>query len=139
MRTSASRFEPSPWSPCGSDQTRSRNRRRATIVVLPATYDLMTAAGLDPTAVSDAQLSLYADFCYEFDHSRRVTKETVQSGSRTFSFSYAQSNNAQGYNSWATKTVETLPDGNQNILYCNYAGQSMLKVFQSGASQWCQY
>src|SRR6185437_382569 len=32
--------------------------------------------------------------------------------------------------SWATKTVETLPDGNQNIIYSNYASQTMLSVFQ---------
>ena len=50
-----------------------------------------------------------------------------------------QSSNANGYNSWATKTTETLPDGSQNIVYSNYAGQTMLFVLQSGGSQWCDF
>ena len=98
-------------------------------VLQPTMYDQMAAAGLDPTTASDFQLSMYADFYFEYDGQRRCTKETVKAGSQTFTFAYSQSTNPQGYNSWATKTVETLPDGNQNILYCNYAGQTMLNIF----------
>jgi len=60
-----------------------------------------------------------------------------EGAARSFQFAFEQSSNANGYNSWATKTTETLPDGSQNIVYSNYAGQPMLKVLQSGDDQWC--
>jgi len=68
-----------------------------------------------------------------------VTKEIVQGGSRTFTFSYSESGNTDGYNSWKTKTVETLPGGTQNIVYSNYAGQTMLHVFQDGDDEWLEF
>ena len=88
---------------------------------------------------SDFQVSQYADFYFEYDSARRVTKEIVQGGSRTFTFSYSESANADGYNSWKTKTVETLPGGTQNIVYSNYAGQTMLHVFKDGADEWLEF
>src|SRR5439155_11831493 len=39
-------------------------------------------------------------------------------------------------NVWSYKTIETLPDGNTNTAYANFAGEVMLKVFQSGSSTW---
>ena len=68
-----------------------------------------------------------------------MTKEIVQGGSRTFTFSYSESANTDGYNSWKTKTVETLPGGAQNIVYANYAGQTMLRVFQDGDDEWLEF
>ena len=109
--------------------------RLLKFVLQPTMYDQMVAAGFNPLTVSDAQLSLYADFYFEYDQQRRCTLETVMAGSQTFTFAYFQSNNPPDYNSWATKTIETLPDGNQNIVYCNYAGQTMLSVFYSPPSQ----
>lgn len=49
-------------------------------------------------------------------------------GQGTFTYTYADSANSPGVNSWATKTVETQPDGNQTTYYLNYLGQVMLKV-----------
>ncbi len=40
-----------------------------------------------------------------------------------------------GFNPWATKTVETLPGGTQNVTYANYAGQVMLSVKIPGAGR----
>jgi YD repeat-containing protein len=40
------------------------------------------------------------------------------------------------YNFWATRTVETLPDGSTNTVYANFAGETMLNVFQSGSQKW---
>ncbi|MBI3861131.1 MAG: hypothetical protein HY290_04465, partial [Planctomycetia bacterium] len=124
-------------------------------VLLPAMYDQMVADGFNPLSASNAQLSLYADFYYEYDTNGRVVRETVKAGSQTFAFSSVQSAFSDGYNNWSTKTTETLPDGNQNIVYTNYAGLTMLKVFQatatssssssgssssgSTANQWCTY
>lgn len=108
-------------------------------VVNPAAYDRLVADGHDPLTVSDATLLQYADFYFEYDNQRRVTKETIMSGSQTFQFAYEASGFSDDYNHWARKTTETLPDGNQNIVYLNYAGQTMLKVFQSGADQWIEF
>ena len=36
-------------------------------------------------------------------------------------------------------TDQTLPDGNQNIVYSNFAGQTMLLAFKSGSDEWCEF
>ncbi len=93
----------------------------------------------DPLTATDAQVAQYADFYYEFDEQRRVTKEMIQGGSRTFTFSYEESSFDDDYNAWKTKTTETLPDGSQNIVYCNYASQPMLKILKSGDDEWYEF
>ncbi|HUG92211.1 MAG TPA: hypothetical protein VML55_15325, partial [Planctomycetaceae bacterium] len=111
-------------------------------VLNPASYARMAADGLDPLTASEAQVALYADFYYEYDSSRRVTKEMIEGGSRTYLFAYAQSTFSDGYNRWKTKSTETLPDGSQNIVYSNFAGQPMLKVFQAaapGTGEWIEF
>lgn len=85
----------------------------------------------DPLTASDILVAQYADFYFEYDNQNRVILERIQGGSQTFSFEYELSANADGYNSWKTKTTETLPDGNQKIVFSNFAGQPMLSVFQS--------
>jgi hypothetical protein len=47
----------------------------------PASYARMVADGFTPETSSDAQLALYADYYFEYDNQRRVTKETIRSGS----------------------------------------------------------
>jgi RHS repeat-associated protein len=108
-------------------------------VVLPASYDSLTAAVGNPLTATDAQVAPYADQYYAYDSSGRVVTSTIDGGELTYQFAYAQSTNAQGYNSWAYKTVETRPDGSQYLVYSNYAGQTMLTVLQSGALQWCNF
>lgn len=93
----------------------------------------------NPLTATDAQVAQYADFYFEFDSQRRVTKEMIQGGSRTFTFSYEESSFDDDYNAWKTKTTETLPDGSQNILYCNYASQPMLKILKSGDDEWYEF
>jgi RHS repeat-associated protein len=111
----------------------------------PQSYARLAAAVGNPLTATDAQVAPYADDYLEYEPTtRRVTKAVVQGsgcsscagGQGTFTYSYTSSSNPSGYNSWATKTVETLPDGNQNIVYTNYAAEVMLKVFQSGSQQW---
>ena len=140
-----------PWFLTGSSSSSSSSSSSNTgatvnplnhlpkYVVNPAAFDRIVAAGLNPLTVSDATLSTYADYYFEYDTSRRVTKEIVQSGSQTFLFAYAQSAFGNGYNAWSTKTIETLPDGNQNIVFSNYAGQTMLELFVAGTSQWLNF
>jgi YD repeat-containing protein len=109
-------------------------------------YARLVAKVGNPLTASDAQVAPYADNYFEYDSQRRVSKEVAQGlgcsscsgGLGTFTYSYTTSNNPAGYNSWAVKTVETLPDGNENIVYSNFAGEQMLKVFEDTTTrqQW---
>ena len=120
--------------------TGSPNRvRLLKYVVEPAAYARMEDDGLNPLTASDAQIALYANYYFEYDAQRRVTKEMVEGASRTYLFSYEESGFPDGVNSWRTKTTETLPDGSQNIIFSNSDGQTMLSVFKSGSDEWYQF
>ncbi|MBN8625807.1 MAG: RHS repeat-associated core domain-containing protein [Planctomycetes bacterium] len=93
----------------------------------------------DPFAATDGQVAAFADYFYQYDAEQRVVAETVAAGTRGFQFGYTTSNNPDGYNSWRQKTVETLPDGNQNIVFTNHIGQVMLSELRSGSDSWVQY
>jgi len=108
-------------------------------VVNPNTYATMTADGLDPLSVADAVLAQYADQYLQYDSDRRVTLETLDGGSRAYTFAFTQSGNPDDYNNWAMKTVETRPDGSRNVVYTNYIGQILLKSLQSGTDRWTDY
>jgi len=110
-------------------------------VVNPAAYERLKADPdvTDPLTASDLKVAEYADYYFEYDADRLVTKEMVNGGSQTYLYGYEESGNADGYNSWKTKTTETLPNGAQNIVYSNYAGQTMLHVLKSDSDQWCEF
>ncbi len=108
-------------------------------------YARLVGAVANPLTATDAQVAPYATQYFEYDTSQRVAKEVAQEagctscgGQGTFTFSYTTSTNSADFNHWTYKTVETLPDGNQNIVYCNYAGEVMLKAFvdQSSGLSW---
>jgi YD repeat-containing protein len=102
----------------------------------PASYARLVAAVGNPSTATDAQVAPYADSYLQYNGQQQVTEEVAQgagcsvcsAGLGTFTFSYATSNNPDGYNSWKVKTTETLPDGNQDIYYVNAYGQQMLHV-----------
>jgi RHS repeat-associated protein len=106
---------------------------------------LVTAVG-NPQTATDAQVAPYAANYFQYDDQQRVTEAVVQGegcssctgGLGTYTYSYTLSNNPAGFNSWAVKTVETLPDGNQNVMYSNAYGEQMLGVFanQTTGQQW---
>jgi RHS repeat-associated protein len=119
-------------------------------VFFPASHARMVEAlGSSLDSELDGAVAPFADHYFEYDGSQRATKEIAQGagcstcsgGQGTFALSYTTSANADGYNSWKTKTVETLPDGNENIVYTNYVGQVMLKVFHetSTGNKWGNY
>lgn len=108
-------------------------------VVEPAAYSRMEDDSINPLIASDIQLALYANYYFEYDTQRRVTKEMVEGASRTYIFSYEESAFADGVNSWKTKTTETQPDGSQNIIFSNSDGQTMLSVLKSGTNEWYQF
>jgi RHS repeat-associated protein len=102
-------------------------------------YQRMVDAGYNPTTANDATLLQFSDYYFEFDSQRRVSLETVKSGSQTFEFSYTDSGFPDDLKHWQRKTTETLPDSNHNIVYTNYAGQQLLKVLKSGDNQWIDF
>jgi hypothetical protein len=63
-------------------------------------------------------------------------------GIGTYTFSYTSNDEFEdSYQHWRYKTVETLPDGNQHIVYANFAGQVLLKVFRdtSAEEEWIDF
>ena len=107
----------------------------------PASYARLAADAQvsDPLTASEAKVAEYADYYFEYDSERRVTKESVRGGSMSYEFAYSESENDDGYNSWKTKTVETQPGGVTNTIYANFAGQPMLQVYASGDDQWLRF
>ncbi len=105
-------------------------------------YARLVAAVGNPLTATDAKVAPYADDYYQYDGQRRVSEAVVQGqgcssctgGLGTYTYSYTTSTNPAGYNSWAVKTVETLPDGNQDIIYSNFAGEQMLHIFLDTSS-----
>jgi YD repeat-containing protein len=109
----------------------------------PESYARLVADLGDPEAEDDGTVAPYADNYFEYDSDHRVTLEIAQSagcsacsaGLGSFTFSYTTSEHEDGFNSWKVKTVETLPDDNQNIVYTNAFGQVMAKIFYDTTSE----
>jgi RHS repeat-associated protein len=112
-------------------------------VLNPEGYQRMVDAGLTPESATDAQLAGYAEFYYEYESSKRVSKERrygTGTGSQAYTFAYtARVGGTDGFNEWKLKTVETRPDGATTTVYTNYLGQVILKDFQSGTKHWYEY
>ncbi|MEZ6099347.1 MAG: hypothetical protein R3E01_10270 [Pirellulaceae bacterium] len=109
-------------------------------------YGLMMVVsneGLDrsvtPTNLTDAQLKPYSSHYFEYDSSQRVTKEENDGGTLSTTFSYTTSGHSDGYNNWKQKTVETMPNGDQQKVYTNYVGQVLLRELISGTDSWVDY
>lgn len=114
-------------------------------VVDARSYARIIAQYGNADAVSDAELAGYATHYFEYDARRRCTRHDVQGfggeGSPTAgvgSSRYAYFVNVNRPSDWDTnpevwnyKTVETLPDGNQNVVYCNASGEVLLNVFRN--------
>src|SRR5262249_47323584 len=100
----------------------------------PEAYERLMAAY--PGGATDAQAAAFADLKADYDSVKRVTTAALAKagcsacagGIGTSTFTYKTSVFANGYNSWQTKTVETLPGGNQKITHANFAGEAMLAV-----------
>jgi YD repeat-containing protein len=120
-------------------------------VFSPQSYARLKAAGYGgplTTDVPDSVVQGYADLYLEYNNNQQVAKDVVQGqgcacgssgGQGTYTFTYSTSSFAAGFNNWYYKTVETLPDStpthtSQNVVYANYYGQAMLKVYQQGDS-----
>jgi hypothetical protein len=105
----------------------------------PQSYARLVAAlGSNVDSLTDAQVAPYADVHFQYDQVNRVTTSVVQgagctscgSGQGTYSYAYQTSDFANGYNNWQRRTTVGLPDGNQEIVYTNFHGEVLLKVFK---------
>jgi RHS repeat-associated protein len=114
-------------------------------------YRRMFNAGIDLSTASDATVKPYADHYFEYDSSSHsVTLEIAAvcpscpgGGTTTDIFEYIDNPHspAHDYNNWQVKTIQTLPDDSQIIVYSNFVGQVMLKVNidSSGSNEWCTF
>lgn len=98
-------------------------------VLSPLGYANMIALGITPEIATDSQLASFARNFFRYDSEQRVIDESVNNGGLHFNFMRTTSAFADGFNNWKQKMVEVLPTGHKNIVYTNYAGQPMLKVF----------
>jgi RHS repeat-associated protein len=115
-------------------------------VVEGASYSRLAAAVSNPETATDSQVATYADYAFQYNSDMRVSQVVVQgagcsscsSGQGTYTYTYTTSGNTALYNVWAMKTIETLPDGNSNIVYTNAADEVMLAVYhdQASGSEW---
>jgi RHS repeat-associated protein len=110
-------------------------------VLSPLGYARMVALGITPEIATDGQIAGFAKHFFKYDANKRVTDEVVSGGALSYGFAFTQGASSTDYNVNVSKMVETLPDGNQNIVFTNFAGQVMLKVFKrvSDGAQWYEY
>jgi|688.fasta_scaffold28483_3 RHS repeat-associated protein len=86
---------------------------------------------------TDAQIAPYAKEYFRYDTSRRIVRHDIQGagctvctggiGTNTFNYETRDAGGAD-YNRWVFKVTQTLPDGNQKIIYENYRRQVILEV-----------
>ncbi len=111
----------------------------------PAAYARLVAdLGTGVGALTDAQVAPYADTYLEYDALYRVTKRVAagagcsacSGGQGTYTYAYAQRAEpfARLPNSWALKTVETQPDGNQATYYASGSNAILLKVYKDATT-----
>jgi RHS repeat-associated protein len=115
----------------------------------PDSYARLVGAFPNPDSATDTQVAPYADRYLEYDSAHRVTKSVVQGtgcsvcagGLGTYTYSYTPSAFAPGYGNWQTKTVVTLPDQNTRTVYTNFAGETLLSVYQDATTlqQWMTF
>ncbi|NQT38738.1 MAG: hypothetical protein HQ581_14685, partial [Planctomycetes bacterium] len=87
----------------------------------------------DPLAASDAQVAQYADQALLYDDDKRVSQQTVAAGTLQYAFDYSTNDVApDGYNNWYHRTVETRPDGSEEIVYTNHVRQLLLRDLVDG-------
>jgi RHS repeat-associated protein len=118
-------------------------------VFSPTSFARLTTEVPSALTAADVDVAPYSDKYFEYDSQQRATKEIAQGagcsscagGQGTFEFSYEASANTPDFNNWAMKTVEVLPDDNENIVYTNYVGQVMLQIFHDTVTdqQWATF
>jgi YD repeat-containing protein len=103
-------------------------------------YSKLTAVYSNPFTATDAQVAPFANHFFAYDSSQRAIEETAadsgsssNNGLGTTTFAYYQNpsfptSGTPDFNTWWMRTTETLPDGNQNIVYTNINKQALLFI-----------
>ncbi|MES2659494.1 MAG: RHS repeat-associated core domain-containing protein [Verrucomicrobiota bacterium] len=106
----------------------------------------MEAAGVGPDTAPDETLGAtlgvagFSDKYFRYGNDKRVTMERVDGGTREFTFQYRASEvPIQDYNGWSTRTTQTLPDGTEEIVYCNFKHLVIFKITRSEDREWYAY
>ncbi len=112
-------------------------------VLYGSNYNRMVQAGYTPATATNGQLDGFVNNYFEYDDQFRANKE-IAGGNGTFTNAFTTNPNGlstSDYNYWNVKTIETLPDGNQNIVYTNFQKQVMLSVFKNTTTndKWISY
>lgn len=112
-------------------------------------YSRMEQDGVDPLTASNTVVAGYAERYLEYDDDagsdryRSVVKDVSKNcascggggGTGSTGETYGRTKKSGtppvDYNAWKWKTVRTMGDGLQNIVYTNYIGQVMLMVVQN--------
>ena len=116
-------------------------------VVSPLGYAAMVAAGITPETATNTQIAQYAMHFFQYNTDRTVKLEVVNGGTQSFGFSIIPNptTTTTDPNLWQWRTVSTLPDGNQEVVYTNLFGLVILKVLEkmSGGTatgdRWYEY
>jgi len=107
------------------------------VAIGPRNCARLRQQGQDPltTTWTNTALAPYTDKAFTYDGNGRVTQQVLQTsdleGSGTYGYAYTPRTNPPtdpGPNDWLIKTVETLPDGAQTIVYSNREGQMLLRA-----------
>ena len=113
--------------------TAEGNKHLIERILSPADYaTLYNVTGGHPENASETQTSGsvyigdYTSTYYTYDTSGRVSKIVVAHGSNESSISTRESGNANGYNIWKRKSVETWLDGTEKTTYTNFVGKAIL-------------
>ena len=103
-------------------------------------YQRLVDNGITPETTDDEPyIAGVAVSYFEYDGSKRVKKKKITGGEYTYDFAYSTSGFSDGMNNWKTKTTETLPSGAERIVYTNYVGLIMLKIFKNGSDEWYEF
>lgn len=112
-------------------------------ILKPDAVARMVADGLDPESAVDSVLAQYADNYFEYDGQNRVSLERVEGGVSEYTFSYwinPASPDFDDVDIWNKRTIETQPDGSQNRVYTNKAGQVLLRILEDGnGNKWYDF
>ena len=101
-------------------------------------------------ALSSSTVGEYAHYQFTYDADHRVSSELVAGAGGTtngngnpgsyadgfglYTYTYKQSANTYDYNAWTMQTVVNLPDGTDQVVFTNFAGEVMLSILDTDPS-----
>jgi hypothetical protein len=117
------------------------------VAVQGAEYDRLVSLYTNPDLATASQVAVYADYQFEFDPARRVTKAVVAGagcsactgGQGTYSYQYSINLVNGGGSNWTYKTTETRDDGTIEVVYADGYGRAMGRKIVTNGQTWNWY